>query len=71
MIPNQKHHLVSNTKSHDCSSEQTQLYCRCVCSRCRQLEESKVQVWHCLSAKSAPTIDTMTKTVLRYVAEEI
>ncbi|KAJ1063197.1 hypothetical protein K5549_012672 [Capra hircus] len=37
----------------------------------RQLEESKVQVWHCLSAKSAPTIDTMTKTVLRYVAEEI
>lgn len=48
-----------------------QLYCHRVCSRCRQLEESKVQVLHCLSAKSAPTIDTMTKTILRYVAEEI
>ena len=57
VIPNQKHHLVSNMKSHDCSSEHKQLYCQRVCSHCRQLEESKVHVLHCVSAKSAPTIE--------------
>lgn len=28
-------------------------------------EESKVQVLHCLSAKSAPTIDTMTNNDIK------
>lgn len=56
--------LVSNTKSHDCSSEQKQLYCQCICSNFRQLEESKVRVLHCRKCKDGPhRKDKMAKCV--------
>lgn len=72
LIPNQKHHLVSNMKSHDCSSEQSSCIANVSALTSDSWRKSKVQVLHRSKCKVCPHHRYDDKIrYLRYVAEEI